>query len=65
MRHKPQIKALQEKYASKDRETQERLQKEFQIVADNDVNPYWAVCLSWFRCLSYGFISSDQPDMRF
>ncbi|CZQ85055.1 membrane protein insertase YidC [Trichococcus ilyis] len=37
----PQIKALQEKYASKDRETQERLQKEVsKLYADNDVNPY-------------------------
>ncbi|MFY9902263.1 MAG: membrane protein insertase YidC [Trichococcus sp.] len=37
----PQIKALQAKYASKDRETQEVLQKEVsKLYADNDVNPY-------------------------
>lgn len=37
----PQIKALQEKYASKDRETQEKLKKEVsKLYADNDVNPY-------------------------
>lgn len=37
----PQIKALQAKYASKDRETQEHLQKEVsKLYADNDVNPY-------------------------
>jgi len=37
----PQIKALQAKYASKDRETQEILQRETsKLYADNDVNPY-------------------------
>lgn len=37
----PQIKALQEKYASKDRDTQAILQKEVsKLYADNDVNPY-------------------------
>lgn len=37
----PQIKALQEKYASKDRDTKAILQKEVsKLYADNDVNPY-------------------------
>lgn len=41
----PQIKALQEKYPSRDRETQEKLQAETKrLYAENDVNPY-AGCL--------------------